>query len=64
MHTATAIDNDVIWQPLCRKADLVAFSGVAAWLDAMKARPRYQKTYYSGARPSENYPGIKGAGVK
>jgi hypothetical protein len=37
---------------------------VAAWLDAMKARPRYQKTYYSGARPSENYPGIKGAGVK
>ncbi|WP_136069354.1 nitrite reductase small subunit NirD [Modicisalibacter radicis] len=33
MNAATAIDNDVTWQPLCRTADLVAHSGVAAWLE-------------------------------
>lgn len=33
MSTATAIKNDVTWQPLCTRADLVAFSGVAAWLE-------------------------------
>ncbi|MCK0767836.1 nitrite reductase small subunit NirD [Chromohalobacter canadensis] len=32
MNAATAIDNDVTWQTLCSKADLVAHSGVAAWL--------------------------------
>jgi nitrite reductase (NADH) small subunit len=33
MSTATAIKNDATWQTLCRKADLVAHSGVAAWLE-------------------------------
>ncbi|MGP9510459.1 nitrite reductase small subunit NirD [Halomonas sp. KG2] len=34
--TATALKHIVstdTWQPLCAKADLVAFSGVAAWLN-------------------------------
>ncbi|BCB06995.1 nitrite reductase small subunit [Vreelandella venusta] len=34
--TATALKHTVstdTWQPLCTKADLVAFSGVAAWLN-------------------------------
>ncbi len=33
MNAATAIDNDVTWQTLCSKTDLVAHSGVAARLD-------------------------------
>ena len=32
---------------------------VAAWLEAMKARPSYDKTYYPGARLSEIYPDIR-----
>ncbi|MDW5377496.1 nitrite reductase small subunit NirD [Halomonas sp. HP20-15] len=36
MGTATAIKNDVTWQSLCRKADLVEFSGVAAWLETVE----------------------------
>ena len=32
---------------------------VAAWLDAMKARPCYAKTYYAGTRLSENYPSTR-----
>ena len=31
---------------------------VAAWLDAMKARPSYGKTYYAKTRFSDIYPGI------
>ena len=37
MSTATALksqtETDVKWQALCTKADLVEFSGVAAWLE-------------------------------
>nr|CDQ33385.1 Nitrite reductase [NAD(P)H] small subunit [Virgibacillus halodenitrificans] len=32
MNTATALKSEVTWQTLCSKADLVAHSGVAAWL--------------------------------
>ncbi|GAA5176099.1 nitrite reductase small subunit NirD [Modicisalibacter zincidurans] len=48
MHTATAIDNDVIWQPLCRKADLVAFSGVAAWLETASGTAQVALFYLPG----------------
>ncbi|MBD3896882.1 nitrite reductase small subunit NirD [Halomonas sp. ML-15] len=37
MNTATALKDEahthVTWQSICTKADLVAFSGVAAWLE-------------------------------
>lgn len=35
MCTATALqtENDMAWQPLCQRSDLVAHSGVAAWLE-------------------------------
>ncbi|MCK0713942.1 nitrite reductase small subunit NirD [Chromohalobacter sarecensis] len=32
MNTATALKSEVTWQTLCSRADLVASSGVAAWL--------------------------------
>ncbi len=48
MSTATAINNDVTWQPLCRQADLVAFSGVAAWLETTEGPTQVALFYLPG----------------
>ena len=48
MSTATAIKNDVTWQPLCTRADLVAFSGVVAWLETASGTAQVALFYLPG----------------
>ncbi|WP_438878286.1 nitrite reductase (NAD(P)H) small subunit, partial [Bacillus cereus group sp. Bce027] len=36
------------WQPLCTRADLVAFSGVAAWLDTPEGPAQVALFYVPG----------------
>lgn len=48
MSTATALKNEVTWQPLCSKADLVAFSGVAAWLETSRGPAQVALFYIPG----------------
>ncbi|SDM17932.1 nitrite reductase (NADH) small subunit [Franzmannia pantelleriensis] len=52
MNTATALKDeahtDVTWQPLCTKADLVAFSGVAAWLETAEGPAQVAIFYLPG----------------
>lgn len=56
--TATALQHNVFnakhkvdtatWQPLCSKADLVAFSGVAAWLNTPEGPAQVAIFYLPG----------------
>ncbi|MFC3281994.1 nitrite reductase small subunit NirD [Litchfieldella rifensis] len=53
MSTATALQTeaDVTWQPLCTKADLVAFSGVAAWIETPEGPAQVALFYLPGHDP-------------
>ena len=49
--TATALkptNHNDTWQPLCTKADLVAFSGVAAWLNTPEGPAQVALFYLPG----------------
>ncbi|WP_249979128.1 nitrite reductase small subunit NirD [Vreelandella olivaria] len=49
--TATALKQDIppkAWQLLCTKADLVAFSGVAAWLETSEGAAQVALFYLPG----------------
>nr|WP_163500415.1 nitrite reductase small subunit NirD [Halomonas socia] len=52
MNTATALKDeahtDVTWQTICTKADLVAFSGVAAWLETAEGPAQVAIFYLPG----------------
>ena len=55
--TATALkptNRNATWQPLCTKADLVAFSGVAAWLTT-SAGPAQVALFYLPGHAQELY---------
>ncbi|EPC02341.1 nitrite reductase [Litchfieldella anticariensis FP35 = DSM 16096] len=61
MSTATALktetEADVSWQTLCTKNDLVAFSGVAAWIETAEG-PAQVALFYLPTGP--NTPGLPG----
>lgn len=63
MNTATALKDeahtDVTWQTICTKADLVAFSGVAAWLETAEG-PAQVAIFYIPRGP--NTPQLPGHG--
>ncbi|GHC38590.1 nitrite reductase small subunit NirD [Aidingimonas halophila] len=51
MTTATALKTEtdtMTWQTICSKADLVAFSGVAAWLDTSDGPAQVALFYLPG----------------
>ncbi|MCG7600126.1 nitrite reductase small subunit NirD [Halomonas sp. McH1-25] len=52
MSTATALkpeaETDMTWQNLCTKADLVEFSGVAAWLETKEGPVQVALFYIPG----------------
>ncbi|APX92209.1 nitrite reductase (NAD(P)H) small subunit [Halomonas sp. 1513] len=58
MNTATALKDeahtDVTWQTICSKADLVAFSGVAAWLETAEG-PAQVAIFYLPGHAQELY---------
>ncbi|PAU74524.1 nitrite reductase small subunit NirD [Halomonas salipaludis] len=58
MNTATALKDeahtDVTWQTICTKADLVTFSGVAAWL-ATAEGPAQVAIFYLPGHAQELY---------
>ncbi|WP_129141146.1 nitrite reductase small subunit NirD [Modicisalibacter coralii] len=67
MSTATAIKHDVTWQPLCHQADLVAFSGVAAWLETAEGPAQVALFYVPGHETElfavDNHDPLGGANV-
>nr|WP_168012170.1 nitrite reductase small subunit NirD [Halomonas salinarum] len=48
MTTATAEVTAMTWQPLCTKADLVAYSGVAAWIETPEGPAQVALFYLPG----------------
>ena len=48
MSTATAFKRDVTWQPLSTRADLVEYSGVAAWLETEEGPAQVALFYVPG----------------
>lgn len=58
MNTATALkteaDNDVSWKTICTKADLVEFSGVAAWIETADG-PAQMAIFYLPGHGNELY---------
>ncbi|RTR02913.1 nitrite reductase small subunit NirD [Halomonas nitroreducens] len=56
MSTATAEATTMTqtWQPLCTKADLVAFSGVAAWIETPEG-PAQVALFYLPGHATELY---------
>ncbi|MBF8223362.1 nitrite reductase small subunit NirD [Halomonas sp. 328] len=52
MTTATALkhETEMTWQPLCDRADLVPFSGVAAWIETAEG-PAQVALFYLPATP-------------
>ncbi|WNL38165.1 nitrite reductase small subunit NirD [Halomonas sp. PAMB 3232] len=58
MTPAALTLNDVsatAWQPLCQRADLVAFSGVVAWIDAPQGEPCQIALFYLPGQMPELY---------
>ncbi|MBZ5487342.1 nitrite reductase small subunit NirD [Halomonas aquamarina] len=53
-HSSFTHEGQQASQKLCRKADLVAFSGVAAWLETPKG-PRQIALFYLPGYPRELY---------
>ncbi|WP_043527735.1 nitrite reductase small subunit NirD [Litchfieldella xinjiangensis] len=58
MSTATAMkpeaETDMSWQPLCTKADLVEFSGIAAWIETAEG-PAQVAIFYLPGHDQELY---------
>ncbi|GEK47134.1 nitrite reductase small subunit NirD [Bisbaumannia pacifica] len=53
MTTATALkhETEMTWQALCRRADLVPFSGVAAWIETAEG-PAQVALFYLPCDPA------------
>lgn len=51
MNTATALKSEVTWQVLCSRVDLVAHSGVAAWVDTSADAAQAALLYLPGQTP-------------
>lgn len=54
MNTATATKTQT-WQPLCSRADLVPFSGVAAWIDTQDGTAQVAIFYIPAGAETELY---------
>ncbi|MDC8802298.1 nitrite reductase small subunit NirD [Halomonas pacifica] len=63
MTTATALkhETEMTWQALCRRADLVPFSGVAAWIETAEGPAQVALFYLPSGPNTPQLPGSEQA---